>query len=314
MSIIKDGSEKGGYVFISHSHQDIVKVRQIRNAMEEEGYEPLCFYLKCLTDEDEIEGLIKREIDAREWFVYVDSPNARASAWVRKEREYISSLGTKQIITVDLEGEDVREVSEKLIRGLRVLILCGEADMPMAGRLQRAFLEKDMQAYVGSADAPEESGIALEDAGCIVVLISGSGIKAEEAAGALPDNAKEDTASVLVALDSCETGTQEASLERSFRKICHLKRSDPESKLEEVVRLAEYEMTHDLRQAFTDASSHSEAEAYYLRNTDDPEAARLLQEAQDRLDEEQRIKEDILESIERGTMKMTEELKKYLES
>ena len=49
-----------GYVFISHSHQDIRKVRQIRNAMEEAGFEPLCFYLKCLHDEDEIEGLIKK--------------------------------------------------------------------------------------------------------------------------------------------------------------------------------------------------------------------------------------------------------------
>ena len=97
MSIL--GSDTGGYVFISHSHQDIVKVRQIRNAMEEEGFEPLCFYLKCLSDEDEIEDLIKREIDAREWFVY-----ARASGWVRKEREYIASLGSKQIITIDLEA------------------------------------------------------------------------------------------------------------------------------------------------------------------------------------------------------------------
>ena len=44
---------QGGYVFISHSHQDIQKVRQIRNAMEEAGFEPLCFYLKCLSDEDE---------------------------------------------------------------------------------------------------------------------------------------------------------------------------------------------------------------------------------------------------------------------
>ena len=74
----------GGYVFISHSHKDIAEVRKLRNRLEENGFEPLCFYLKCLTDKDEVDGLIKREIDAREWFVYVDSPNARDSEWVRK--------------------------------------------------------------------------------------------------------------------------------------------------------------------------------------------------------------------------------------
>jgi len=42
---------EGGYVFISHSHQDIEKVRKIRNEMEDQGFEPLCFYLKCLTDD-----------------------------------------------------------------------------------------------------------------------------------------------------------------------------------------------------------------------------------------------------------------------
>ena len=78
---------KGGYIFLSHSHDDIEKVRKIRNALEKDGFEPLCFYLKCLEDDDEIADLIKREIDAREWFVFVDSENARKSRWVTLERE-----------------------------------------------------------------------------------------------------------------------------------------------------------------------------------------------------------------------------------
>ena len=53
----------------------------------------LMFYLKCLSDENEIEELIKREIDEREWFIYADSQNARASRWVQTEREYIETLG-----------------------------------------------------------------------------------------------------------------------------------------------------------------------------------------------------------------------------
>jgi hypothetical protein len=98
------------------------------------------------------------------------------------------------------------------------------------------------------------------------------------------------------------------------RAILYLKTTDSKQRIEEFVRRAENEVTHDLRKAFAEATSHSEVEAYYLRNADDPEAAKLAQEAQDRLDEERRIKEDILESIENGTMQMTDELKKFLES
>ena len=39
------------YFFISHSHQDIEKVRIIRNVIEETFfYEPILFFLKCLSD------------------------------------------------------------------------------------------------------------------------------------------------------------------------------------------------------------------------------------------------------------------------
>ena len=40
-----------GFVFISHSHKDIATVRRIRNKLESLGFEPLLFYLKCLSDE-----------------------------------------------------------------------------------------------------------------------------------------------------------------------------------------------------------------------------------------------------------------------
>ena len=308
-----NGSDKGGYIFISHSHQDIVKVRQIRNAMEEEGYEPLCFYLKCLTDEDEIEGLIKREIDAREWFVYADSPNARASDWVRKEREYISSLGTKQIITIDLdEAGSMDDVAEKLIRGLRVLIVYGESDLPMAQRLQQIFSEKDMQAVLRTAAMADQDG--SDDAGCIVVLMSRDGIRAENVSSVLADNADSEGIVVLALIDGYDISSQGDDLRDMCRAICYLRTADSKQRLEEFVRLVENEVTHDLRKAFEGATSHSEVEAFYLKNADNPEALKLAQEAQDRLDGEQRIKEDILESIERGTMKMTDELKKFLES
>lgn len=81
-----------GYIFISHSHKDIEKVRQIRNDMENAGFDPLCFFLKCLTDEDEIEGLIKREIDSRELFVYIDSPNPVHPIGLKKKENILIQL------------------------------------------------------------------------------------------------------------------------------------------------------------------------------------------------------------------------------
>lgn len=58
-------NKDGGWIFISHSHLDIDIVRKIRNKLEDRGFEPLMFFLKCLNDDNEIESLIKREINER---------------------------------------------------------------------------------------------------------------------------------------------------------------------------------------------------------------------------------------------------------
>ncbi len=302
------GLNPGGYVFISHSHQDILKVRQIRNAMEEAGFEPLCFYLKCLSDEDEIEGLLKREIDAREWFVYIDSPNARASSWVAREREYIESLTGKQVVTIDLDSvRDMSEVAAKLIRGLRVLIVCGKADEAIGEELRQCFIDKDMQTFLSVDDVREE------DAGAVVLLLSRNGLGREQAAQAVA-RARESGANITaVVIDGYDIRPLEDLLDgKDGRVVYSLGRSDGRMRLEELVRHVEADTTHDFRKAFAEARSHSEVESYYLQNMDDPEAERLAAEAQERLDEEERIKEDLRESVERGTMKLTEELRKYL--
>ena len=299
-----------GYVFISHSHQDIEKVRLIRNAMEAEGFEPLCFFLKCLTDDDEIEGLIRREIDAREWFVYVDSPNSRASAWVAKEREYISSLGSKQIVTIDLNREtDMQAVARKLIRGLRVLILCGSADEALAKRLQECFIEKDMQAFL-NADAAEKT----PDCSCVLVILSEASDRSAALEQSVYAAAKAGPAFISVLVGDPELSGRWDDLREQSKATHYLSAEASKRKLEEFVRRIETDITHDLRKAFAGARSHSEVESYYLQNRDDPEAEHLAQEAQDRLDDEQRMKEDLLEAVKNGTMQMTDELKKFLES
>lgn len=146
---------EGGYVFLSHSHLDIRQVRKIRNKMEEEGFEPLCFYLKCLDDDSELESLIEREIDAREWFVYVDSPNARNSKWVKKERAYIEKCGNKKIMTIDLEsGEVLEETAERIMRSLRVFLSYAHKDEEVVKRFRQELLRRDLQVWTAADIMP----------------------------------------------------------------------------------------------------------------------------------------------------------------
>ena len=90
-------------VFLSHSSKDIEKVRQIRDILEALDYEPLLFHLKCLDDDNEnLETFIKKEIEARNVFIYCKSENSDSSPWVQKELEYIKSFDTKRLFTIDI--------------------------------------------------------------------------------------------------------------------------------------------------------------------------------------------------------------------
>ncbi len=141
------GKGEGGYVFISHSHQDIEKVRKIRNTLEEQGFEPLCFYLKCLTDDDEVEGLIKREIDAREVFVYLDSKNARNSKWVQKECEYIRTIGGKTVRTIDLDNYNEDEISSKIMNSMRVFLSYSNHDGNIVSMFRDKLIERNLKVF-----------------------------------------------------------------------------------------------------------------------------------------------------------------------
>ena len=136
----------GGWVFISHSHQDIDLVRKIRNHFEKLGFEPLMFYLKCLSDENEIETLIKREIDEREWFVYADSPNARGSKWVKTEREHIEKNEGKKIFVIDLQADLEQQLQqiEHITRQMKVFISYSHSDAELYRALKNKLEEKDM--------------------------------------------------------------------------------------------------------------------------------------------------------------------------
>lgn len=108
----------GAWIFVSHSTKDILSVRPVRNALEEMGHFPILFFLKSVSEHSELDSLIRREIEARNWFVLCDSENARASRWVQQEREMIQSLPEKVYREVDLniplepQMDILRELSE----------------------------------------------------------------------------------------------------------------------------------------------------------------------------------------------------------
>ena len=91
-------------IFLSHSHKDLEKVRKLREILESLDYEPLIFFLKCLDDSnEELEDFIKREIDARNLFIYCKSKNAEDSIWVQKELEYIRKSNIKRLYTINID-------------------------------------------------------------------------------------------------------------------------------------------------------------------------------------------------------------------
>lgn len=140
---------KGGFLFISHSHKDMDRVRQLRNKLEEAGYEPLCFYLKALDgSEEELDDLIKREIDARQWFVYAVSTDSRDSEWVQKERDWRKrpESRNKQELKVSLESDfSVDEFLRNLTRKLRVNIIYSHEDLKFVNRLACKLKQRDLQ-------------------------------------------------------------------------------------------------------------------------------------------------------------------------
>lgn len=93
------------YVFLSHSHHDYEKVRVVRDLLEDGGFRPLMFFLKCLEKDeyDELtQTLIKEEIDSRQRFVLCKSNNANKSKWVQFEVDYIKKR-QRPYETVDLD-------------------------------------------------------------------------------------------------------------------------------------------------------------------------------------------------------------------
>lgn len=185
----------GGYIFLSHAHKDIEKVRNIRNILEANGFEPLCFYLKCLDDDSEVEDLIKREIDAREWFVFLDSENSRNSKWVSLEREYITKTNKKKIITINLDDTSaINNRMRKITHGLRTFLAYSKKDATTAKAIQRRLAEKDYLVYdldkisseIDWAEAIADMLAEVAESGITIALITDDFLHSQWAKRELP--------------------------------------------------------------------------------------------------------------------------------
>lgn len=88
------------WVFVSHSSADLIKVRQVRNFMEERGAAPILFHLRALTDPEKFWPLIELEISARNFFLLCDSKAAQASSWVQREWEAVRKVANQRAIRI----------------------------------------------------------------------------------------------------------------------------------------------------------------------------------------------------------------------
>jgi hypothetical protein len=153
----------GAWIFISHSHKDITGVRAIRDELECMGHQPLLFFLKCINDHDELDGLIKREIDARNFFLLCDSEASRSSNWVQREVAYIKSLPNRVVHTVDLGADSSVQVHaiRELSRQATVFMSYARSDWPLVAPIHDALVAAEYRVW---QDLPSvESGETVQD-------------------------------------------------------------------------------------------------------------------------------------------------------
>jgi hypothetical protein len=155
--------EEGAWIFVSHSHRDLQSVRRVRDALEANGHQPLLFFLKCLGDDAEIDGPIRREIEARQFFLLCDSVNARESRWVQQEVALIKELAGKVSLALELDGDwqNQLQVIDELSRRATVFIShLSRGDTQIASEIAWALRANDYRV-IDPDDADHDPEAAL---------------------------------------------------------------------------------------------------------------------------------------------------------
>lgn len=141
-------NQKEIWIFLSHSYEDYDRVRCVRNMLEDFGMRPIMFFLKCLSEEKEIDSLIKREIDCRTRFILCDSFNARKSSWVQKEIEYIKSKKKGfEIIDVNDTDENIKKRLFSYQRRNQLYISYGRENVDLARQVTTRLRKYDFNVF-----------------------------------------------------------------------------------------------------------------------------------------------------------------------
>ena len=132
------------WVFLSHSHEDYEKVRKVRDLLEDVQMRPIMFFLKCLNDQDEIDSLIKREIDCRTRFILCDSEKSRKSDWVKREIEYIKAKDRNfDVIDMTVPEDLILQQIEKIKKQATIFISYNREEYNLAERVYERLCKYD---------------------------------------------------------------------------------------------------------------------------------------------------------------------------
>lgn len=147
-AIMDNQQDKEIWIFLSHSNKDFQKVRLIRNYLEERSCRPLMFYLKCLSNDDEIDDLIKREIDCRTRFIICDSKNSQASKWVQSEVKYIKSQ-QRSYETIDLSksDEEIKTQLDTLVKSTQIYLSYSRTDFELVNAVYSHICKYDIRCF-----------------------------------------------------------------------------------------------------------------------------------------------------------------------
>jgi hypothetical protein len=137
------------WIFVSHSNKDIDAVRSVRDELERNGHNPLLFFLKCINDHDELDDLITREIEARNFFLFCDSPNAQKSDWVQRELAFIRGLPNRVCHVVNLQADSLTQVRsiKELSRRATVFLSFARADWSLIKPISDALVAAEYRVW-----------------------------------------------------------------------------------------------------------------------------------------------------------------------
>lgn len=181
------------WIFVSHSTRDLDKVRLVRNAIEAANGEPILFFLKCLSDHDEIDELIKREIQARNFFLLCDSKNAKSSKWVQDEIAHVKSLQTRKIEIIDLDADWQAQIAgiQSIVRQATIFLSYAHTDEAAIIPVRAGLIANDFCVWDPSHDLrvgnnfSEQISSAVEESarfGFFIHFLSRASLQSEWAA------------------------------------------------------------------------------------------------------------------------------------